>query len=203
MEARQLVQLAETHFQRFCVRHTERGELDDPFAMRRVWTIRDGELAEEWLVIRHEYDQRYTYALSNASADTPLERVAWLKCVRHFVERSNQDAKSEAGWDELQAQKYRAWEHHLALNIMATWFIAQTKLDWANSYPRDPQLAEQRQVEDLPMLSVANVRELLQAVMPLPRLSPEQATRLVVTHLVNRSRSTRSRLQAQRRARGP
>jgi SRSO17 transposase len=203
VEARQLAQLPEMPFQRFRVRHTERGELDDPFAMRRVWTIRDGALAEEWLVIRHEYSQRYTYALSNAPADTPSERLAWLKCVRHFVERSNQDAKSEAGWDELQAQKYRAWEHHLALNILATWFVAQTKHEWAQTYARDPELAQQLELDTLPALSVANVRELLQAVMPLPQLSPEQATRLVVKHLVNRSRSKRSRLQAQRRARGP
>jgi len=154
------------------------------------------------LVIRHEYGQRYTYALSNAAADAPHERLAWLKCVRHFVERANQDAKSETGWDELQAQKYRAWEHHLALTILATWFIAQTKLDWANAYARDAGLPQQLELATLPALSVANVRELLQAAMPLPQLSPEQATRLVVKHLVNRSRSTRSRLQAQRRARG-
>jgi hypothetical protein len=37
----------------------------------------------------------------------------------------------------------------------------------------------------------------------LPQLSPEQAIQLVVKHLVNRSRSTRSRLRAQRRARSP
>jgi SRSO17 transposase len=203
VEARQLVQRSELSFQRFRVRSTERGELDDPFAMRRVWTVRDRALADEWLVIRHEYGTRYTYALSNAPATTPQEHLAWLKCVRHFIERSNQDAKSEAGWDELQARKYRAWEHHLALNILATWFVAQTKLDWENTYPREPQLPQQLQVENLPALSVANVRELLQAVMPLPQLSPEQATHLVVKHLVNRSRSTRSRLQAQRRARGP
>jgi SRSO17 transposase len=203
VEVRQMVQRPEMHFQRFQVRHTERGELDDSFAMRRVWTIRDGVRAEEWLVIRHESGQRYSYALSNASADTPKGQLAWLKCVRHFVERSNQDAKSEAGWDELQAQKYQAWEHQLALNIMATWFVAQTKLDWVNTYPRDPQLSQQMQVEGLPALSVANVRELLQAVMPLPQLSPQQATRLVIKHLVNRSRSTRSRLLAQRRAREP
>ena len=201
--AREVAQSAETHFQRFRVRSTERGELDDPFALRRVWTIRDGQVAEEWLVIRHEYSQRYTYALSNAPADTPHERLAGLKCVRHFVERANQDAKSETGWDELQAQKYRAWEHHLALTILATWFIAQTKLEWANTYARDAGLPQQLELAALPALSVANVRELLQAVMPLPQLSPEQATRLVVKHLVNRSRSTRSRLQAQRRARGP
>jgi len=166
--------------------------------MRRVWTIRGDELAEEWLVIRHEYGKRYTYALSNAPTDTSHERLAWLKCVRHFVERSNQDAKSGTGWDEFQVQKYRAWEHNLALTILATWFIAQTKYDWANAYPRDPQLAQQMELEALPTLSVANVCELLQAVMPLSQLSQEQASRLVVTHLVKRSRSTRCRLNAQR-----
>ena len=82
-----------------------------------------------------------TYALSNAAADSPPERLAWVKCTRHFVERSIQDAKSQIRWDELQAQKYRAWEHHLALTILATWFIAQTKLEWAQTYPPRPRLA--------------------------------------------------------------
>jgi len=201
VEARQLIAFPDTYFQRFLVRSTERGELDDRFAMRRIWTIREDELAEEWLVIRHEYDQRYTCALSNAPADTTPERLAWLKCVRHFVERANQDAKSEIGWDELQAQKYRAWEHHLAMTIMATWFIAQTKNDWANTYARDPQLTQDLELKDLPALSVANVRELLQAMMPLPQLSPDQATHLVIKHLVKRSRSTRSRHKSQRKKR--
>jgi SRSO17 transposase len=203
VEARQLITFLDIHFQRFLVRTTERGELDDRFAMHRIWTIREEELAEEWLIIRHEDDQRYTYALSNAPADTTPERLAWLKCVRHFVERTNQDAKSETGWDELQAQKYRAWEHHLAMTIMATWFIAQTKFDWANTYARDPQLARELELKALPALSVANVRELLQATMPLPQLSPDQATQLVVKHLVNRSRSTRSRHKAQGKKRTP
>jgi SRSO17 transposase len=201
VEVRQLINSPDTHFQRFSVRNTERGVLDDRFAMRRIWTIRDDELAEEWLVIRHENDQRYTYALSNAPADTTPERLAWLKCVRHFVERSNQEAKSETGWDELQAQKFRAWEHHLAMTIMATWFIAQTKYDWAQTYARDPQLARELELKALPALSVANVRELLQATMPLPQLSPDQATQLVVKHLVNRSRSSRSRHKSQQRKR--
>ena len=108
----------------------------------------------------------------------------------------------KAGWDEFQAQKYRAWEHHLALTILATWFIAQTKYDWARTHARDPQLAQQMELDVLPALSVANVRELLQAVMPLPQFSQDQATRLVVKHLVKRSRSTRSCLSAQRSQRG-
>jgi len=50
----------------------------------------------------------------------------------------------------------------------------------------------------LPELSVANVRELLRAALPLPQLSPEQAAVLVMSHLDNRTRSRRSKLKRQR-----
>jgi len=49
-------------------------------------------------------------------------------------------------------------------------------------------VAQELELKALPALSVANVRELLLAAMPLPQLSSSQATRLVVKHLVNRSR---------------
>jgi hypothetical protein len=44
--------------------------------------------------------------LSSAPVDTSIERLAWLKCQRYFVERANQDAESEAGWEELVARKF-------------------------------------------------------------------------------------------------
>ncbi len=77
------------------------------------------------------------------------------------------------------------------------WFVAQTKLAWAQAYPRDPELARELAVKVLPALSTANVRELLKAVLPVPQLTIEQATELVITHLVNRARSTSSRLKSQ------
>jgi hypothetical protein len=49
------------------------------------------------------------------------------------------------------------------------------------------------------MLSMANVRELVRATMPLPRLTPQQATALVVQHLVNRTRAKKSRLKHRHR----
>jgi hypothetical protein len=113
------------------------------------------------------------------------------------VERANQDAKSEACWDELQAQKHRAWEHHLALTVLATWFVAETKLDWARDHPRDPSLTIDFAMDRLPDLSVANVRSMLRAAMPLPDLTPDRAAALVVEHLVNRTRSRRSRRNRQ------
>jgi len=208
IEVRRVAELDDTEWRRVRVRATERGQLEDQFAARPVWTTYKndekgqaavGQPVREWLVMRVRGDGKRSYALSNAAPDAPLERLAWLKCQRYFVERANQDAKSEAGWDELRAQKYAAWEHHLALTVLATWFIAETKLEWARAAGRDPSLAAQFEVEVLPALSAANVREMLRAALPLPRLSPEDAASLVVEHLVNRTRSRRSRLKKRQR----
>ncbi len=193
----------DTLWTRVVVRTTERGELADEFAVRLVWTLREGDPAEEWLVIRRAGDGECSYTLSNAPRDTSVERLAWLRCQRYFVERANQDAKSGLGWDELQAQKYRAWEHHLALTIMATWYIAETKLDWAQQHPRDPLLPGQFDTDVLPALSVANVRTLLRATMPLRQLTPEESVSLVIEHLVNRTRSRKSSLRSQHKANSP
>ena len=154
-------------------------------------------MAQEWLLVRRTSQGKCSYTLSNAPPDMTLARLARLRCQRYWVERANQDAKSEAGWDELQAQKYRAWEHHLALTILATWFVAETKLDWVRDHPPDPALIADLATDRLPDLSVANVRAMLRAAMPLPDLTADRAAALVVEHLVNRTRSRRSRRKRQ------
>lgn len=193
------VQALQTHTQmeweQITLRPNERGMLHARFGRCRVWTVRDnGSLRQEWLLIR-QAKKKTTYSLSNAEENTALFTMAQRKSQRYFIERSNQDAKSEFGWDEFQAIKYKAWEHHLALTIMANWFITETRLDWAHKYERDPDLLEKYETDVLPALSVANVRELLRATMPLPQLSPQQAADLVVKHLDNRTRSRKSRLR--------
>jgi SRSO17 transposase len=202
VSVRQVAGRTDTPFRHCRVRDTERGVLEDQFAVRQVWTIYAGEVVTEWLVIRQEAGDA-TYALSNAPTPTPAAQLVDWKCRRFGIECANQDAKSDLGWGDFQAQKFPAWAHHLALTILAAWFIAQTKVDWATQHGPDATLAPALGVNRLPALSVANVRALLQAVLPLPQLSPEQARRLVVKHLVDRSRSTRSRLKAQLRERGP
>jgi len=177
------------------LRPNERGFLEAQFARCRVWVVYPGQqLRQEWLLIRKDPVQ-ITYVLSNASEAISLEQMAWRKSQRYLIERSNQDAKDELGWDEFQARKYRAWEHQLALTVLAAWFIAETRLDWVQRLKQDPDLLTQYEVEVLPQLSVGNVRELLRAALPLPQLSTEEAAQLVVTHLVNRTRSRKSRLR--------
>lgn len=113
--------------------------------------------------------------------------MAERKSQRFFIERTNQDAKSRVpfgrGWDEFQAIKYSAWRHHLAFTILASWFVTQTRLDWAQQFPRDPLLLQHYQTALLPKLSVANLRTLPPAAMPLPQLSLQQAAELVIKPL--------------------
>jgi SRSO17 transposase len=198
-EARSLATSSQTAWQRCVIRPSERGSLEADFAWCPVWTLTEElTVRPEWLLIRRELSGRFTYTLLNGAADLPPRVLIERSCQRYFVERTFQDAKSEIGWDELQAQTYRAWEHHLALTALALWFVAQTKLDWGQTYARDPQLVQQFEMEALPALSTANVRELLKAALPLPQLTPAQATELVVTQLVDRARSTSSRVRDQR-----
>ena len=147
-------------------RPAERGFITADFLAQRVWTVwhdanQEFHPRQEWLVIRRGPNGCCSYALSNASAKTTLSVLAHRKCQRSFIEQANRDAKSEFGWDEIQTTNYRAWQHHLALTILAAWFIAETKLDWAIDFARDPALLTQYEVELLPALSVPNVRRLL------------------------------------------
>lgn len=194
--AYQVQELAkQLEWQTIRLRTNERGYLQADFGRCRVWVVYEKtQMRQEWLLVRKDAKQ-VTYVLSNAPEEISVETMAWRKTHRYLTERSNEDAKGELGWDEFQARKYRAWQHQLALTILASWFVAETRLDWTQRFQQDPALLTKYEVEVLPQLSVGNVRELLRAAMPLPQLSPDQAALLVTDHLINRTRSRRSRLR--------
>jgi len=189
-----LIALPQLPWERLTLRPSETGMLTADFARLPVWTVYEKTVRREWLLFRLDNGQ-VTYTLSNAAANISLTTMAWRKSHRCFIECDNQNSKSELGWDELQATKYRAWQHHLALTILASWFVTDIQLDWAKECRCQPELLAQYQVEVLPMLSVANVRLLLRAAMPLPQLSPTAAAMVVIEHLLNRLRSRKSRLK--------
>ena len=142
----------QTEWHTLILRPSERGMLVADFARRVVWTVdQDGTCHQETLLIRRD-PKRLTYSLTNAPTDTPLLTIAQRKTHRYLVERSIQDAKSELGWDEFQAITYRAWEHQLALTLLASWFIAETQLDWRAQHPQDPTLLQDYDIDVLPRL---------------------------------------------------
>ncbi len=181
-------------WQTLTIRPTERGWLVADFARLLVWTVQDDlTITQPWLLMRRQ-GKKVSYTFSKAALATPLQTMALRKSQRYFIERDNQDATSEFGWDEIQTTTFLAWEHPLAFTLLAQWFITQTRLDWEEKIDRAPQRLARYEVALLPALSVANVRTLLRAALPLPVLSPLQAASLVVEHLDNRTRSRKSRL---------
>jgi hypothetical protein len=75
--------------------------------------------------------------------------------------------------------------------------VAETKLDWHRDHPRGPSLLTDFAIDRLPALSVANVRAMLRAALPLPDLTADRAAALVVEHIVSHTRSRRSRRKRQ------
>lgn len=128
-EVRVLRQKNNLEWQTLRLRANERGYLEAKFARLRIWMVYGEELRQEWLLIRQDASQ-ITYVLSNAPENIDLKTMAWRKTHRFLIERSNEDAKDEFGWDEFQTRKYSAWKHQLSLTILASWFVAETCLDW-------------------------------------------------------------------------
>lgn len=102
---KELVDHSRTDWETITVRPNERGFLRANFARLPVWTVcEDDSLRQEWLLLRQDKTQT-TFSLSNAPPTTTLTTMACRKSQRYFVERSNQEAKSDYGWDEFQALK--------------------------------------------------------------------------------------------------
>jgi SRSO17 transposase len=190
LQVRDLLDYPDVTWTRLTVRPTKRGCLTADWGRCRVWLVDGERIDQRWLLIGRDPNQ-VTDCLSNAPLKASMETMAWRKSHRAFIERSNHNSKDDFGWDEFQATQYRAWQHQLALMILAGWFVAETRLGWQARFATDPDLLTHYEADELPLLSVGNVRSLLRAAMPLPDLPPEKATALVIDHLVNRTRPAR------------
>jgi SRSO17 transposase len=195
-------------FETIEVRDGERGVLKDEFAFCEVWTVREEERPDadgkaskrlrpvkELLVMRRESPHKVSYSLSNASLKMDKRVLAAWKTDRYFVERTIQDTKTEAGWDDLASPKYRAYMHTLAIDALALWFVARVKLKMRTQQASPETVRERLGIRRLPDLSFANVRALLRTVFPLKKLTKDEAVEFVTMQLVRRTKSTRSRLK--------
>lgn len=75
------------------------------------------------------------YFLSNAAAQTSLERLVQMQRQRFWIERSFEDGKSESGMADYQVRGWLAWHHHMALVMMAMLFMLEEKLLHKKEYP--------------------------------------------------------------------
>jgi SRSO17 transposase len=119
-------------WQRVNVRDGTKGSLQVDILHRRVW-LWDGEesQARPWpVIVRREVDTptEIQYSLSNAAADTPAPRLAFLQGQRYWIERALQHGKQDVGLGDYQVRSWRGWHHHLALVMMAMLFTLEERL---------------------------------------------------------------------------
>jgi SRSO17 transposase len=151
------------------LRQGTKGEIRVQFIHQRVY-FWDGveECAKLWhLVARRTLDidgqpDAVSFTISNAAAEVPAARVVAMACARYFIERGFQDAKSHLGLADYQIRGWRAWHHHMALVMLAMLFHLRERLVHA---------------EDYPLLSCADLIELLCYFLPKAAVTPEDVLR--------------------------
>ena len=105
-----------------------KGPLEVEVVARRVESKVDRRVVgfEETLVVVRDTDGgvlKHDYHLSNAARGTPLAEFARVAKAAHRIEECLKRAKSEAGLGEYQVRNWRGWHHHMALSLIATWFL--------------------------------------------------------------------------------
>jgi SRSO17 transposase len=176
-------------WQRLAFRETTKGRRIGDFLFRRVWLWNKKEARGRCftLIVRREPGKHdIKYSLTNAEANTPRERLAFMQGQRYFVERSFQDAKSYLGMGQYQVRSWQSWHHHMALVMMAMLFMLEVKLE---------------QHRDVSLLSTADIVALLAHYLPRRDLDEEELFRQMELRHRKRQESIDSAYAVQR-ARG-
>lgn len=153
------------------LREGTKGPLVYEFARQRVWAVRDRKAGPPvWLVMLRslEATPTYRYCLSNADADTPLDILAQVIGCRCRVEEFFEDAKGHLGMADYEARAWTSWHHHMSLVALAHLYVTLTR---------------QSLQADTPELTLDMAMQLLQATLPRPHLTEEDAVEIVQYHL--------------------
>jgi SRSO17 transposase len=93
-----------------------------------VYLLRRGELSERtyWLIVaRNLATGEVKYFISNAPADTPVEKLLRVAFTRWNVEHTFRVAKSEIGFGHFEGRSYVALMRHMILCLVVMGFVAE------------------------------------------------------------------------------
>jgi SRSO17 transposase len=75
------------------------------------------------------------FYLSDAATTTPAAEFARVISAERRVEETIRRAKSEAGMAGYQVRTWQGWHHHIALSLIATWFLVHETLAGRKTTP--------------------------------------------------------------------
>jgi len=94
----------------------------------QVYLVRRGELSSRtyWLIVaRNLATGEVKYFISNAPADTPVEKLMRVAFTRWNVEHTFRLAKSEIGFGHFEGRSYVALMRHMILCLLVMGFVAE------------------------------------------------------------------------------
>jgi SRSO17 transposase len=122
------------------IRKTDKGWLVLKIHKTTVW-IKDSvtnQAYRQTLLITRTTDgsNRVKFSFSNGRQDQYSHKeYAYFQSQRYWVERTFQDAKNELGLSDYQVRKWRSWQHHHVLIMMACLYLMKTRMENKEKYP--------------------------------------------------------------------
>lgn len=113
--------IAASDWQRVRTRDGEKGPIEVRACKLRVTTGSGDEARRETLLLVKRGSERWYY-LSNACG-VSVTKMAKAAACRHYVEEAIQLGKGEAGMAEYEVRSWVGWHHHMALSLLAMWFL--------------------------------------------------------------------------------
>lgn len=155
-------ELKASDWEKEVLRNGSKGALSSQVHGKEVFIEENGVCKKRTLIIRKTKEhkrERIHYIISNQSLETfTAKQLAEYQCTRYYIEQSFREAKQNIGMCDYQVRGWLAWNHHIALSMMALAFMTMEKLEHQN---------------DMPLLSYRDIRDMiianyLEEIEPLP-----------------------------------
>jgi len=176
-----------TRWRQIRIRKSTSGFLEIKFTAIRVWRVdKDSHKPlPVWLLIRKELDDsEIKYSFSNAHSLCTWGKLAKMQSERYWIERSFQDAIAIAGMADYQVRNWNAWHHHMALVLLAMFWITKEQKHFLSVTPNTtPQ----------------DISKIIQTLIPLKLKSPLSIAKIIIRNHRNRKQSRRCKMKKKNR----
>lgn len=128
--------LTDKEFSTEQIRKTAKGWKSSKVRTATVWHWDGKEEKARKRTLLITRSEKIKYSLSNGDKEKYTNKEwAYFQCSRYWVERCFDDCKNELGMSGYQVTGWLAWQHHMALVMMASLYILTLKIENQDETP--------------------------------------------------------------------